>query len=171
MKLGRKLRELRLAQNLSQGDIQEPTGLLRAYTSRVENEHVTPSVATLEKYVAALDVPFYSLFYDDPRRAELDQRLENKKRRHGAAKNQVDEYRLFVKIVAGLNDTERAFYKYVADKFASRITGKPEVMPPGLVPRNALVFIDPIPLAWFVGWSQWVNATLSSNPSCIENKS
>jgi DNA-binding XRE family transcriptional regulator len=79
MKIRRKLRELRLAQNLSQGDIQERTGLLRAYTSRVEIENVTPSVATLEKYAAALDVPFYSLFYDDPRRAELDQRLEEQK--------------------------------------------------------------------------------------------
>ena len=63
MNIGRKLRELRIAENLSQGDIEERTGLLRAYTSRVEHGHTTPSIATLEKYATALDVPLYTLFY------------------------------------------------------------------------------------------------------------
>jgi len=27
------------------------------------------------------------------------------------------------------------------------------------------------PFVWFAGWSQWVEATLRSNPTCIENKS
>jgi transcriptional regulator with XRE-family HTH domain len=38
MEIGDKLRELRLAKNLSQGDIQKRTGLFRCYTSRVEHE-------------------------------------------------------------------------------------------------------------------------------------
>jgi transcriptional regulator with XRE-family HTH domain len=42
MKIGQKLRELRDAQNLSQGDIEKRTGLLRAYTSRVEQATSLP---------------------------------------------------------------------------------------------------------------------------------
>jgi transcriptional regulator with XRE-family HTH domain len=120
MKIGRKLRELRLAENLSQGDIEKRTGLLRAYTSRVENGHVSPSIATLEKYAEALGVPLYTLFYDSPRRTGLDLKLHRKKSRWGAAKNQPPQYELFVKTVAGLNDRERAFFMYVANKLACR---------------------------------------------------
>jgi transcriptional regulator with XRE-family HTH domain len=122
MKIGRKLRELRLAQNLSQGDIEERPGPLRAYTSRVENGHVSPSIATVEKYALALNVPLYTLFYDGPRTTKLDLKLENEKPRRGAAKNYPDQYQLFVKIVAGLNDRDRAFFMYVADEFARRGT-------------------------------------------------
>jgi transcriptional regulator with XRE-family HTH domain len=41
------LRFLREQKDLSQGDIQKRTGLLRCYISRVENNHTTPSVETL----------------------------------------------------------------------------------------------------------------------------
>ncbi len=50
-----RLRELREAKNLSQGDIEKRTGLLRCYTSRVENGHTVPSLDTSEKYAGALD--------------------------------------------------------------------------------------------------------------------
>jgi transcriptional regulator with XRE-family HTH domain len=53
MQLGAKLRELRLAKNLSQGDILKRTGLFRAYTSRVEHGHTVPTIETLEKYAHA----------------------------------------------------------------------------------------------------------------------
>jgi transcriptional regulator with XRE-family HTH domain len=104
MKIGRKLRELRLAKNFSQGDIEQRTGLLRAYTSRVENGHVSPSIATLEKYPEAFGAPLYALFYDGPRSTELDVKLENRKTRRDAANNQPLQYELFVESVAGLND-------------------------------------------------------------------
>jgi transcriptional regulator with XRE-family HTH domain len=65
MQIGAKLRELREAKNLSQGDIEKRTGLFRCYTSRVENGHTVPSVGTLEKYARALEVPLYRLFTDD----------------------------------------------------------------------------------------------------------
>jgi transcriptional regulator with XRE-family HTH domain len=123
MRIGRKLRELRVAQDLSQGDIEERTGLLRAYTSRVENGHVSPSIATLEKYARAFDVPLYTLFYDGPRKTEADWKLENKKRRRDAAKSQPPQYELFVKTVAGLNDRQRALFMHVANKLARRGTG------------------------------------------------
>ncbi|HLY61565.1 MAG TPA: helix-turn-helix transcriptional regulator [Terriglobia bacterium] len=68
MTIGLKLRELREQKGLSQGDIEKATGLLRCYTSRVENGHTVPSLSTLEKYAGALDVKLYELFYsgDEP---------------------------------------------------------------------------------------------------------
>jgi transcriptional regulator with XRE-family HTH domain len=65
MEIGAKLRELRIGKNLSQGDIQKRTGLIRCYTSRVEHGHTVPSIDTLEKYAHALEIPLYRLFTDD----------------------------------------------------------------------------------------------------------
>ncbi len=59
-----RLRALREQKNLSQGDIEQRTGLLRCYVSRVENGHTVPAVETLEKMARALEVPLYQIFYD-----------------------------------------------------------------------------------------------------------
>jgi transcriptional regulator with XRE-family HTH domain len=53
-----------LSVNVSQGDIEKRTGMLRCYTSRVENGHTVPSLDTLAKYAQALEIPMYQLFYD-----------------------------------------------------------------------------------------------------------
>ena len=63
MLIGDRIRALREAKKLSQGDIEERTGLLRSYISRIENGHTVPSVETLEKWARALEVPLYQLFY------------------------------------------------------------------------------------------------------------
>ena len=44
--------------------MERKTGLLRCYTSRVENGHTIPSIETLEKMARSLEVPLYQLFYD-----------------------------------------------------------------------------------------------------------
>ncbi len=64
MMIGQRLRELRESKKLSQGDVEHRTGLLRCYTSRVENGHTVPSIETLEKYARALEIPLYRFFYD-----------------------------------------------------------------------------------------------------------
>jgi transcriptional regulator with XRE-family HTH domain len=64
MVIGDRLRALREAKNLSQGDIERRTGLLRCYISRVENGHTVPAIETLEKLARAMEVPLYQLFYD-----------------------------------------------------------------------------------------------------------
>ena len=64
MIIGDRLRELREEKNLSQGDIEQRTGLIRCYVSRVENGHTVPAIETLEKFARALEVPMYELFYD-----------------------------------------------------------------------------------------------------------
>ena len=65
MVIGEKLKALRAQKNMSQGDVEKRTGLLRCYISRVENGHTVPSVDTLEKMAQALEVPMYRLFTDE----------------------------------------------------------------------------------------------------------
>ena len=64
MIIGTRLRKLREDKKLSQGDIEERTGLLRCYISRVENGHTVPSLETLERLASALEIPLYQLFYE-----------------------------------------------------------------------------------------------------------
>ena len=44
MIIGDRLRALREEKQLSQGDIEKRTGLLRCYVSRVENGHTVPAI-------------------------------------------------------------------------------------------------------------------------------
>jgi transcriptional regulator with XRE-family HTH domain len=64
MILGDRLREIRESKGFSQGFIEERTGLLRCYVSRVENNHTIPSIDTLEKWARAMEVPLYQIFND-----------------------------------------------------------------------------------------------------------
>jgi transcriptional regulator with XRE-family HTH domain len=73
-----RLRELRESKNLSQGDIEKRTGLLRCYISRVENGHTVPAIETLEKLARALEVPLYQLFYDGEKPPQLPNLLKRK---------------------------------------------------------------------------------------------
>ena len=62
--IGDRLRQLRESKNWSQGDIEKRTGLLRCYTSRLENGHTVPSIETLEKFASVFDVPLWKIFYE-----------------------------------------------------------------------------------------------------------
>ena len=64
MPIGTRIRKRREEKKLSQGDLEERTGLLRCYISRVEHGHTVPSLATLEKFALGLEVPLYLLVYD-----------------------------------------------------------------------------------------------------------
>jgi transcriptional regulator with XRE-family HTH domain len=78
MVIGDRLRELREAKKLSQGDIEKRTGLLRCYISRVENGHTVPAIETLEKLARALEIPLYQLFYDGDEPPKLPNLLKRK---------------------------------------------------------------------------------------------
>jgi transcriptional regulator with XRE-family HTH domain len=65
MNIGHRLRVLREERNLSQGDIEHQTGLLRCYVSRVESGHILPNLNTLEKWAKALDMELHQLFRPD----------------------------------------------------------------------------------------------------------
>jgi transcriptional regulator with XRE-family HTH domain len=64
MDIGKRLRALRAVRNMSQGDIERRTHLLRCYVSRVENGHTIPSLETLQRWAKALEVELYQLFFE-----------------------------------------------------------------------------------------------------------
>jgi transcriptional regulator with XRE-family HTH domain len=72
LKIGATIRNFRLQKNLSQGDIERKTGLLRCYLSRVENGHTVPSLETLQKIAHSLDIPLSQMFSEDNIRREFD---------------------------------------------------------------------------------------------------
>ena len=83
MEIGERLRELRQAKGLSQGDIEERTGLVRCFLSRLECGHGIPSLGTLEKIAEALDLELYQIFYSgEPKR------LARQASRQGSLKTQ-----------------------------------------------------------------------------------
>jgi transcriptional regulator with XRE-family HTH domain len=108
MIIGDRLRSLREEKKLSQGDIEKRTGLLRCYTSRVENGHTVPAVETLEKFARALEVPLYQLMYDG------DEPPTPVKTRTGK-KAQKDEYGSFGK-EARILDKFRKYLAKVTDR-------------------------------------------------------
>lgn len=109
MFIGQRLKELRKLKHLSQGQIEKRTGLLRCYTSRVENGHTVPSVETLEKYARALEIPMYRLFYegDKPPEKLLGPAFRETSRAWGASGKEREELRAFAKALSRLNDRQR----------------------------------------------------------------
>ena len=118
MLVGDRLRALREQKNLSQGHIEKRTGLLRSYVSRVENGHTVPSIETLEKWVRALDVPLYQIFYEGEKPPAPPQPIKWKGRLWGS--NGTDS-RFLVQMRQALshtNETDRQLLLAMARKMA-----------------------------------------------------
>ncbi len=121
MIIGDRLKTLRQAKNLSQGDIEDRTGLLRCYTSRVENGHTVPSVETLEKYARALEIPMYHLMFDGNEPPVPPKLAKNSAK--NAWENSRTGVRLMKKIVpllSKMNQSDRNLILFVAGKIARK---------------------------------------------------
>ena len=120
MLIGQRLRELRESKNLSQGDIEQRTGLFRCYTSRVENGHTVPSIETLEKYARALEIPLYKVFYDGaapPKKPNLPA-TETTNSVWGTSGKERGELRTFAKVLARMDDRQRKLLLDMAMRMA-----------------------------------------------------
>jgi len=65
LKLGSKIRELRLKKNYTLQDVAAKTGLSKPFLSQIENDHVVPPVATLLKLARAFNVSLAHFFQDE----------------------------------------------------------------------------------------------------------
>ena len=65
LKLGSKIRELRLKKNYTLQDVTAKTGLSKPFLSQIENDHVVPPVATLLKLARAFNVSLAHFFQDE----------------------------------------------------------------------------------------------------------
>jgi transcriptional regulator with XRE-family HTH domain len=123
MIIGDRLRALREEKNLSQGDIEKRTGLLRCYISRVENGHTVPAIETLEKMARALEVPLYQLFYDGeepPELPNLPKRKTADEIAWGATGKEARFLSMFRKALGQIDEEDRRLLLYMAQKMASR---------------------------------------------------
>ena len=62
--IGEKIRRIRQSKGLTLEDISQRTGLSKALISRIENEHVSPPIATLLRIASALKVEISHFFTD-----------------------------------------------------------------------------------------------------------
>jgi transcriptional regulator with XRE-family HTH domain len=121
MVIGERLRSLRELKGLSQGEIENRTGLLRCYVSRVENGHTIPSIETLEKLSRALEVPLYQLFYDGeemPMLANLPARTTAEEITLNEANEETNFIRRMARLVERLNDNDRRLLLHMAQRMA-----------------------------------------------------
>jgi transcriptional regulator with XRE-family HTH domain len=119
MVIGEKLKILREQRNMSQGDIQKRTGLLRCYVSRVENGHTVPSVDTLERLAHALEIPMYRFFTEEEHVKKPNIPSEVIPRR-AANSRQEREVRAFAKHFLRMGDKDRGLLIHMASKMAKR---------------------------------------------------
>ena len=121
MEIGAKLREMREAKNLSQGDIEKRTGLLRAYTSRVEHGHTVPTIETLEKYASALEIPLYQFFTDEVsvKVPKLPQ-LEEDSSLWGNRGKERDAFQALVNALSRMDERDRKLLVSMAQGMARR---------------------------------------------------
>jgi transcriptional regulator with XRE-family HTH domain len=121
MEIGTRIRELRLAKNLSQGDIQKRTRLFSCYTSRVENGHTVPTVETLEKYAHALEIPQYRLFTDEDS-VEVPKLRQPKddSSSWGNRGKERDAFQTLAKALARMDEQDRKLLLTMAESMARR---------------------------------------------------
>ena len=65
MNIGKKLKELRLANDLTLGDLASRSELTKGFLSQVERNLTTPSIATLEDILEALGTNLSEFFHEE----------------------------------------------------------------------------------------------------------
>jgi len=110
---------------MSQGDVEKNTGLLRCYISRIENGHTIPSLETLERFSAALDVPLHRIFYNgdgEPATPNLIPRksLDELAEEPGKAGEEARFMLQFKNVWAKLGEPDRDVLLTLAKKLATR---------------------------------------------------
>jgi transcriptional regulator with XRE-family HTH domain len=121
MDIGNRLRSVREEKNLSQGDIEQRTGLLRCYISRVENGHTVPAIETLEKMARALELPLYQLMYDGQEPPALPLKGDGKRSDEwGAVGKDARFLRKLCQLLAKMNKGDRQLLLSFAEKVPRR---------------------------------------------------
>ena len=118
MMIGSRLKELRESKNLSQGDIEKRTGLLRCYISRVENGHTVPAIETLEKMARSLEVPMYRLFHVGEVPAGLSRMKPPKDDEFGSRGAQADYLSKLRRLLAKMEPHDQQLLLHMAQKVA-----------------------------------------------------
>ncbi|RKX53808.1 MAG: cupin [Thermotoga sp.] len=65
MKIGEKLKRLRLSKGLTQEELAERTDLTKGFISQIERDKTSPSIETLQQILLALDFDLKSFFSEE----------------------------------------------------------------------------------------------------------
>lgn len=125
MVVGDRLRQLREQRNLSQGDIEERTGLLRCYVSRVENGHTVPAIDTLEKFARALGIPMYQLLYEGEGVPKIPEPVKRKVAREtlwGSSGRDAAVLAKFRRLFSRMQEEDRRMLLHLAQKMYKAAT-------------------------------------------------
>jgi transcriptional regulator with XRE-family HTH domain len=120
MFIAERLKALREQKNMSQGDIEKRTGLLRCYISRVENGHTVPAIATLEKLARAMEVPIYALFYDGEEPPAAPPKLKTNTSEWGNSGRDARMLGNFRRLIGRLRKSDLNLLFYTAQKMAQK---------------------------------------------------
>jgi transcriptional regulator with XRE-family HTH domain len=119
MVIGDRLKELRESKELSQGDIEKRTGLLRCYISRVENGHTVPAIETLEKMARALEVPMYRVFHEGEVASSIHKlKLRKEGEEWGSTGKAADYLSKLRRLLAKLDADDQKLILHMATKVA-----------------------------------------------------
>ena len=118
MVIGERLKAIRESKNMSQGDVEKKTGLLRCYLSRCENGHTIPSLDTLEKWSKALDITMSQLFAENGEPAKVLPALKNNQTR--LSRTATNHLRRVGSAFARMRPRDIVIITSLAQKFAAR---------------------------------------------------
>jgi len=123
MVIGERIRNWREVKQLSQGDIEHRTGLLRCYISRVENGHTVPALDTMEKIARALEMPLYQLLYDGekpPQPPEPSRQSSSQRLLWGHKRKEALLLTRFRRLLAKMGEEDRELFLYLAQCLANQ---------------------------------------------------
>jgi transcriptional regulator with XRE-family HTH domain len=118
MEIGERLKAIREQKDMSQGDIEKRTGLLRCYISRVENGHTVPAIETIEKLARAMEVPMYALFYEAESSASHSPKPAATG--WGSSRRDARTFHRFRKLMGQMNAANQRLLLHIAQKMAQR---------------------------------------------------
>lgn len=123
MIVGERLRTVREQKELSQGDVEKRSGLLRCYISRVENGHTVPAVETLEKLARALEVPLYELLYEGeepPKPPVTGGRTASGQKLWGSSGKDARYLRKLQQCLSRMNEEDRNLLLFTVEKMSKQ---------------------------------------------------
>ena len=106
MKIGDRIKDIRLAKNLSQKEVISAIGMGAAQYSRIENGKTDPSISTVEKITQALGISLSELFADEDILSEVN----------SSDKTLMEK----VKLMESLDEEERNTLYNILDAFVSK---------------------------------------------------
>jgi len=125
--IGARLREERIARNLSQADVERRCGLPRCRRSWLENGRAIPTLETLEKLSDALEIPLHRLFAENRAQGEIivtaRDTTRKESRRHGG-KNGLRRLAEVREHLSRICDEDQALVSFIAEKMASRLPAR-----------------------------------------------